>query len=254
MECTGTVHYKEPLKSFEIRVGHSPGFGHPSVAILPILFRKRRKEIFTHSLSEMLNINVQSLDVSPRDVAIKLVQYWATETAILLYSSFVGWISMISMSLHLLLAGSLWFQCPFFSCWPGLYDFNVSCLPGLCDFNISTSLVGWVSMISMSLRILFAGSLWFHSLIVSDWLGLRDFNVSSSLVGWISVTSMSLHLLLAGSLWFQCLFVSFWLGLYDFILYLSLVGWISVISISLRFLLAGSLLFQCFFLAGSLWF
>ena len=31
----GTVHYKEPLKSFEIRVGHSPGFGLPSVAILP---------------------------------------------------------------------------------------------------------------------------------------------------------------------------------------------------------------------------
>ena len=27
----GTVHYKEPLKSFEIRVGHSPGFGFPSV-------------------------------------------------------------------------------------------------------------------------------------------------------------------------------------------------------------------------------
>ena len=31
----GTVHYKEPLKSFEIIVGHSPGFGLPSVAILP---------------------------------------------------------------------------------------------------------------------------------------------------------------------------------------------------------------------------
>ena len=30
----GTVHYKEPLKSFKIRVGHSPGFGLPSVAIL----------------------------------------------------------------------------------------------------------------------------------------------------------------------------------------------------------------------------
>ena len=30
-----TVHYKEPLKAFEIRVGHSPGFGFPSVAILP---------------------------------------------------------------------------------------------------------------------------------------------------------------------------------------------------------------------------
>ena len=31
----GTVHCKEPLKSFEIRVGQSPGFGLPSVAILP---------------------------------------------------------------------------------------------------------------------------------------------------------------------------------------------------------------------------
>ena len=36
LECTVLpVHYKEPLKSFEIRVGHSPGFGLPSVAILP---------------------------------------------------------------------------------------------------------------------------------------------------------------------------------------------------------------------------
>ena len=31
----GTVHYKEPLKSFEIRVGSSPGFWLSSVAILP---------------------------------------------------------------------------------------------------------------------------------------------------------------------------------------------------------------------------
>ena len=31
----GIVHYKESLKSFEIRVAHSPGFGRPSVAILP---------------------------------------------------------------------------------------------------------------------------------------------------------------------------------------------------------------------------
>ena len=44
----GTVHYKEPLMSFEIRVGHSPSFGLPSVAILPWLCRKRRKTIFTH--------------------------------------------------------------------------------------------------------------------------------------------------------------------------------------------------------------
>ena len=31
----GTVHYEELLKSFEIRVGHCPGYGLPSVAILP---------------------------------------------------------------------------------------------------------------------------------------------------------------------------------------------------------------------------
>ena len=31
----GTVHYKEPSKSFEIRVGHSPCFGLPSVVMLP---------------------------------------------------------------------------------------------------------------------------------------------------------------------------------------------------------------------------
>ena len=31
----GTVHYKKTLKSFKIRVGHSPGFGLPSVAIWP---------------------------------------------------------------------------------------------------------------------------------------------------------------------------------------------------------------------------
>ena len=31
----GTVHYKESLKSFEIGVRYSPGFGLPSVAILP---------------------------------------------------------------------------------------------------------------------------------------------------------------------------------------------------------------------------
>ena len=33
--CRPTVHYKEPLKSFEIRVGHSLNFGISSVAILP---------------------------------------------------------------------------------------------------------------------------------------------------------------------------------------------------------------------------
>ena len=44
----GTVHYKESLKSFEIRVGHSPGFGIHSVAILSWLWRKRRKAIFIY--------------------------------------------------------------------------------------------------------------------------------------------------------------------------------------------------------------
>ena len=48
MECTVLLWYqvKEPLKSFGIRVGHSPGFGLLSVAILPWLCRKRRKAIF----------------------------------------------------------------------------------------------------------------------------------------------------------------------------------------------------------------
>ena len=31
----GTVHFEKPLKSFEIREGHSPGFGLLSAAILP---------------------------------------------------------------------------------------------------------------------------------------------------------------------------------------------------------------------------
>ena len=41
-----TVYYEEPLKSFEIRVGRSPSFGLPSVAILACMCRKRRKAIF----------------------------------------------------------------------------------------------------------------------------------------------------------------------------------------------------------------
>ena len=47
-----TVHYKEPLKSFELRVWHSPGFGLPSVSILPWLSRKRRKAIFIYGRSQ----------------------------------------------------------------------------------------------------------------------------------------------------------------------------------------------------------
>ena len=33
--ANGTVHYKEPLRSLEIRVWHSLGFALPSVPILP---------------------------------------------------------------------------------------------------------------------------------------------------------------------------------------------------------------------------
>ena len=33
----GTVHYKEPMKSFKIRVGHSPGFGFSSVAMVVVV-------------------------------------------------------------------------------------------------------------------------------------------------------------------------------------------------------------------------
>ena len=49
----GTEH----LKSFEIRMGHSPGFGLPFVAILPLLCRKRRKAIFTHLHTHMIRVS-----------------------------------------------------------------------------------------------------------------------------------------------------------------------------------------------------
>ena len=63
----GTVHYKEPLKSFEIRVGHSPGFGLPSVAILPWLCRKRRKTIFAHS-ALLVSVRSRSTPLGDRSV------------------------------------------------------------------------------------------------------------------------------------------------------------------------------------------
>ena len=56
----GTVHYKELLKSFEIRVGHSPGFGLPSVAILTlcalsrIYTYKRNVWVATFCLEEII--------------------------------------------------------------------------------------------------------------------------------------------------------------------------------------------------------
>ena len=46
--CTVLPMVLYTKKSFEIRVGHSPGFGLPSVAILPWVCRKRRGTIFTH--------------------------------------------------------------------------------------------------------------------------------------------------------------------------------------------------------------
>ena len=50
----GTVYYKEPLKSFEIRVGHSPGFGLPSVAIFPHCVESDVKQYsLTHSHSAL---------------------------------------------------------------------------------------------------------------------------------------------------------------------------------------------------------
>ena len=67
--ANGTVHYKEPLKSFGIRAGHSPGFGLPSVAILPWLCRKRRRAIFIHSVSH-------SHTISGFDVVTALDQRW----------------------------------------------------------------------------------------------------------------------------------------------------------------------------------
>ena len=52
----GPLHYKEPLKSFKIRVGHCPGFGLPSLALLPWLCRKRREAIFTHTLQHYTRV------------------------------------------------------------------------------------------------------------------------------------------------------------------------------------------------------
>ena len=60
----GTEH----LKSFEIRLGHSPGFGFPSVAILPLLCRMRRKAIVTHLHTHMIRVSGDGvLAAAPRD-------------------------------------------------------------------------------------------------------------------------------------------------------------------------------------------
>ena len=44
-----TVHYKEPIKSFEIKVGHSSAFGFPFVKRYSFC-----KAIFTHSLTHYI--------------------------------------------------------------------------------------------------------------------------------------------------------------------------------------------------------
>ena len=46
-----TVHYEELLKLFEIRVGHSPGFGLPDVAILPHCAERDVKQYSLHFTS-----------------------------------------------------------------------------------------------------------------------------------------------------------------------------------------------------------
>ena len=75
----GNVHYKEPLKSFEIRVGHIPGFGLPSVAILTTLCGKQYSLI--HSF-ELLHLKFFcGLMISPAILAEK----WSKEDILLPY-------------------------------------------------------------------------------------------------------------------------------------------------------------------------
>ena len=47
----GTVHHKKPLKTSEVRVGHSPGFGLPSDSLLPQCAESDVKQNF--------NINIE---------------------------------------------------------------------------------------------------------------------------------------------------------------------------------------------------
>ena len=56
----GTVLYKKTLKSFEIRVGHSPGFGLPSVAILPLCAESDVKQYtYIHTYKALMqDVNV----------------------------------------------------------------------------------------------------------------------------------------------------------------------------------------------------
>ena len=71
LECA--VFYKEPLGN-SIRVGHSPDFRLPSVAILPWLCRRRREAIFTHCYGQRHDPhNLQSVrEVFPFSLFIRL--------------------------------------------------------------------------------------------------------------------------------------------------------------------------------------
>ena len=57
MLSDGTVHYKEPLKSFKIKVGHSPGYRLPSVAILPQCAESDVKQYGLH-IHEWLQLKI----------------------------------------------------------------------------------------------------------------------------------------------------------------------------------------------------
>ena len=83
----GTVHYKEPLKSFEIRVGHCPGCGLPSVAILSGLCRKRCKAKFTHPMSVYIRHDLSLPDrVNPY---IRNHKYWPYLVIIIISGHFL---------------------------------------------------------------------------------------------------------------------------------------------------------------------
>ena len=74
----GTVRCKEPLKSFEIRVGNSPGFGLSYVAIIAsIMYRERRTAIYIYYVLSML-VWCQDKDVSQQrqNICMTCVQCW----------------------------------------------------------------------------------------------------------------------------------------------------------------------------------
>ena len=116
MECSAvysTVHYKEPLKLFEIRVGHSPGFGFPAVAILPWLCRKRRKTIPANTIhwaiaGSMLVHRLRRCYIEPLlvqcwstvyDVGPTLNQQWLNISFLLVYSRLLDILQKPSISI-----------------------------------------------------------------------------------------------------------------------------------------------------------